>query len=392
VKSLFDRFSTLGDQLDFLTIAVPWPDRYEGSDGNRKSPFALDDLLGRLSLTTSRFAFVGRLKNSESESVYQAMCSLFLQPTSAMLFNSYDTKIPPWSEYEMTSAAKNLEPFCRVQLFQGPNNGTRTAWHRAFRGNSNHELVMVNSSGSPTGFTLQGSRASTQDIPWSAPAAVFYIHSFSAARPEDADTLAGRWLANGAFLYFGAIEEPYLQSFRTPSLLTELLAEGVPVAAAAHKINGEDVFGQPWRLHLIGDPMYRLEPPEARDRPRVHDDFQLPETGVELEQTSGSPPIIASPGTLIRHCWDFTLRQGAANSREVLDSSLENWLSNINPGGLDPYEQTLYQTLLADLVMNRPPAAWKRLVEAIPTTQQSGTLKRALEARSTYEDMALDQK
>ena len=58
------------------------------------------------------------------------------------------------------------------------------------------------------------------------------IHSFSAADPTDPRTIAGRWLANGAFVYFGAMNEPFLQAFRPPRLVAALIAEGVPLGAA----------------------------------------------------------------------------------------------------------------------------------------------------------------
>ena len=42
------------------------------------------------------------------------------------------------------------------------------------------------------------------------------IHSFSAADPPDPSTIAGRWLANGAFLYFGSMNEPFLDAVPDP--------------------------------------------------------------------------------------------------------------------------------------------------------------------------------
>ena len=85
------------------------------------------------------------------------------------------------------------------------------------------------------------------------------IHSFSAADPNDPATIAGRWLANGAFVYFGSMNEPFLQSFRPPALVAALIAEGVPLGAAIRRSPPEP-FGQPWRLVYLGDPLYRLQP------------------------------------------------------------------------------------------------------------------------------------
>jgi hypothetical protein len=84
------------------------------------------------------------------------------------------------------------------------------------------------------------------------------IHSFSAADPTDYQTIAGRWLGQGAFVYFGAVEEPFLLAFRTPRLVGELMVAGVPFVAALRQ--GEhELFGAPWRLVYLGDPLYRLE-------------------------------------------------------------------------------------------------------------------------------------
>ena len=60
------------------------------------------------------------------------------------------------------------------------------------------------------------------------PAAVLMIHSFSAADPTDPGTIAGRWLANGAFVFFGSMNEPGLQAFlQDPSLAGDATAEEI---------------------------------------------------------------------------------------------------------------------------------------------------------------------
>jgi hypothetical protein len=83
------------------------------------------------------------------------------------------------------------------------------------------------------------------------------IHSLSAADPTDPQTIAGRWLEQGAFVYYGAVNEPFLLAFRTPALVTELLASEVPFVAAFRQGELEE-FGFPWRLVYLGDPLYCL--------------------------------------------------------------------------------------------------------------------------------------
>ena len=83
------------------------------------------------------------------------------------------------------------------------------------------------------------------------------IHSFSAADPADPATIAGRWLTQGAFVYYGSVNEPYLLAFRPASVVAELAAAGVPMAAALRQSEVEP-FGRPWRLIYLGDPLYRI--------------------------------------------------------------------------------------------------------------------------------------
>jgi hypothetical protein len=83
------------------------------------------------------------------------------------------------------------------------------------------------------------------------------IHSFSAADPADPGTIGGRWLTQGAFVYFGSVYEPYLQAFRKPGLVADLVVRGVPLSAALRQGESEPL-GRPWRLVFLGDPLFRI--------------------------------------------------------------------------------------------------------------------------------------
>ena len=126
-------------------------------------------------------------------------------------------------------------------------------------------LIWLNSSGGPAHFAIGGGPGRPADVPGGCPAAVVMIHSFSAADPADPRTIAGRWLDQGAFVYFGSVHEPYLQAFRRPGLVAELAAEGVPLSAALRQGESEP-FGRPWRLIYLGDPLYRIPGPKAPRR------------------------------------------------------------------------------------------------------------------------------
>jgi hypothetical protein len=264
IADRFENYSRLGDDCDFLTLAGNGPYHYQEKDG----PCAFDDLVARSAGGGARWAFTGRMLGDATASVYRAMCSLFLQPETALLWNTYTERGQPWADYALGGAAQRLAPFSAVTLREG-NRAGLADWRDVFERGNRFGLVVLNSSGGPTDFNLPGGPGHTGDIPPSVPAALVSIHSFSASEPNDAQTLAGRWLANGAFVYFGSMHEPYLQSFRPAGVVAGLIAEGLPLGAAVRR-NPPEPFGKPWRLVYLGDPFYQLQATERR-RPRLPD-------------------------------------------------------------------------------------------------------------------------
>lgn len=247
---------TLGDELDFITITGDMPYRYQTPQGEN----CLDDLLGR-SLgdpKAPRWAYTGRIRGTLSQQIYMVMCSLFLQPDNATLFNGYETTDEKFKDYPLNMARSRLDGFgLKTALTR---EGNLNSWRKAFFPSNESSLILVNSSGNPTSFNLQsGTTGTTWDVPWSRPTRIHIIHSFSAANAADPYTLAGRWLANGAYAYFGSVNEPYLQSFRTAGLLSDCLTQGYPWAAAVRQNPGREMFGGPWRLIVFGDPMMTLK-------------------------------------------------------------------------------------------------------------------------------------
>ncbi len=278
VAALIPKYDRLGDECDFLTLAGDWPYRFDFQIGevadlykskigfDVRGTAVFDELIGRRGdLLRSRWAYTGRLIGDERASVYRAMCALFLQPDSALLFNGYAQENAPWTDYRMEQAAQRLaRADLSVVEISGANEANREGWHRTFDPRNRSDLVMINSSGGPDTFNLPGGAGFTDDVPETDPTAVLMIHSFSAANPYDPNTIAGRWLANGAFIYFGSVNEPLLSAFRSPTLLAELIVEDLPMVTAVRQMPGGELFGIPWRLIYIGDPLYRLLPPELR--------------------------------------------------------------------------------------------------------------------------------
>jgi hypothetical protein len=259
----------LGDRCDFLTLAGDWPYRYLNNQegGVASGEHALDDLVGRIIPTDqvgveqsrSRWAFAGRLLGDPAASVYRAMCSLFLQPESALLWNTYQAG-PNWSDYRMTEAAATLAhlwPQSQPPLHRSGLDANLSAWHQALDPVNRFGWFMVNSTGSPRQFSIFGGSGNPADLPRGRPSVVSIIHSFSAADPIDPSTIAGRWLENGAFVYFGSMNEPFLSAFRCPKLVAELATGGMPLSAVL-RLGVYEPLGRPWRLVYLGDPLYQF--------------------------------------------------------------------------------------------------------------------------------------
>jgi hypothetical protein len=268
VATAVARYDQLGDDCDFVTLAGDWPYRYEVEEGEHpaRGIYAIDDLVGRtlaggpslrgIERSRRRWAYAGRIIGDPAASVARAMGALFLHPTSAVLWNTYGGGTP-WSMYTMKSASAQLSRVLPgpIEQAEGPRSDLQH-WHARFAPVNPFELMMINSIGGPDWFSIGGGPGRPGDVPRGNFTAVSMIHSFSAVNPADPQTIAGRWLANGAYVYFGAVQEPFLAAFRPPGLVAELIAADVPLVAALRQGEGEP-GGFPWRLAYLGDPLYR---------------------------------------------------------------------------------------------------------------------------------------
>ncbi len=269
VASAIARYDQLGDDCDFLTLAGDWPYRYQVEQGEQpvRGIYALDDLIGRtlaggpslsgIENSRRRWAYAGRIIGDPAASVARAMGGLFLHPRSALLWNTYNGGTP-WSTYTMKSASVQLSRVLPgpIEQAEGPKADLQH-WHATVAPVSRFGLFMINTTGGPDNFTIGGGPGRPGDVPGGVFRAVTMIHSFSAANPADPQTIAGRWLANGAYVYFGSVQEPFLPAFRPPGLVAELIAAEVPLVAALRQSELEP-FGFPWRLVYLGDPLYRV--------------------------------------------------------------------------------------------------------------------------------------
>lgn len=379
VAAAVPRYDGLGDDCDFLTIAGDWPYRYDNDSegGVRRGILAVDDLVGRvlegepdagcLERARTRWAFTGRLTGDPASSVYRAMGAMFLAPGGTLLWDTYRPELP-WSAYSLFPVARRLaRPGLAVGPFvlAGGGQATLAGWQRIMDPANRFGMIWLNSTGSPTDFSIAGGPGRPADIPGGCPAAVVMIQSFSAADPTNPGTIAGRWLEQGAYVYFGSVNEPYLVSFRIPGLVAELAAEGMPLSAALRQGESEP-FGRPWRLVYLGDPLYRL-PTSGPDRIRLNPDAWRRQDpaysawpAVEVIKPAGPPPP-GEDGASADRRLDWCLaaaileaaragpdRQAWPLAPSLAETSWPKILASIPRDRLEPRRRAILDTLLID--------------------------------------------
>jgi hypothetical protein len=209
------------------------------------------------------------------------------------------------------------------------------------------------------------------------PTAVLIIHSFSATDPNDPQTIAGRWLANGAFIYFGAMHEPFLQSFRPPMQVAGMIAEGLPLGAANRRSPPEP-FGQPWRLVYLGDPLFRLQP---RDRRAPRLDRWEPLDSWPAYGEYQQPAADAPEATRLYWALKIALFQLQGSVRPQRRIDLPAVLGAIRRDRLEPRLRPVYDALLVDTLLeaNSPKVLLDRL-SRIPPSGRSSVVQRTLES------------
>lgn len=291
------KWDGLGDEIDAVTICQDMPGKtHTGpSPATVRTALATTDVIGRprgvLTATerdpimAERWAWAGQIFGSESHAASMAMCSLFLSPSRAWLFDGYDASAP-WHEWDVTAAAVHLERAGLQTMVDDEGRRGIEDWRRRAAGLVNDRpnaaavevppgilprprgvdaaLIFVNTSGNQDFFDLKPGQGKPVDVPiLRVPAAVHFVHSWSATTPADRNTVGGRWLERGAFVYMGSTYEPYLQSFMPTPLASQRLLAAFPFGAAVRLDRS-----QVWKLTVIGDPLFvMLRAGERRDLP-----------------------------------------------------------------------------------------------------------------------------
>ncbi len=368
LRAKLPEFARLGDDCDFLTLAGDYPYVFNGPKG----ALAVDDVVGRGGANGERWAYAGRLMGDARQSVYAAMCSLFLRPEAALLFDGYSETDEQKKLWGLRQAAARLAPVLPIRLVGGHPNASAVAWHAATDPTNRFGLVLVNSHGSPTMFHVMNGSLHALDVMPSVPAAVSMIHSYSAADPREPGQIAGRWLAQGAFLYHGSMDEPYLPAFRLPTLVADLLSAGMPIAAALRPTRGEP-FGQPWKLVVLGDPLYTIRRVEL-EGPRLRDYPSTPEWVVYI--LSPPPPPDAPEPTRLGWAVNAALLHTTSSGADPSDRILAV-LRSVDRARLTPPFRAIYDDLKAVLeYQTRQFEALRTEVAAIPAAERTAVAAR----------------
>jgi hypothetical protein len=371
VNSVFPEHGRLGDDCDFVTMACDYPYDYDNPNPPEPGRSSFDDRIGFVPRTSRRWAHSGRLLGDPISSVYRAMCSLFLQPNTVLLFDTYkdDGDFPL---YTVAPASRRLASLFKLRAVSGPEAGL-DGWRRTFSPENRNDLLIINSSGGPDAFNTRDGIAGLGDVPDGVPSIVHMIESHAAHNPTDSNTIAARWLEGGAYMFFGASEEPYLNSFRTPTLLADLIATGIPLSAAFRQGPGEQ-FPFPWRLVLLGDPLYRILPKEQRRKRTTWD-------AVDDWPSYSRPTALpnSNDGGSARLAW--ALKDAIATASQTGPEALVDHqvLLSIRREDLPDGRKSLYDDLLADALPRSRQAGVVRVrLEAIPARERSAGARRIL--------------
>jgi len=240
-------FRNIGDDIDAVTLCASLGGRVVNEPGV-KGPAALTDVLGRMP-GGARWAWAGWIFGSESAAAYTAMCSLFLTPDSAWLFDAYGAKFPP--EYACHPVVTLLERIKWPVTITEPEGATLRTWRGRCEGGIDASVIQVNTLGHYNWFKLIDVNAWSNEIPALVrPALVSFTHSFSAQYINGPNTISGRWIEEGAWGYIGSIDEPNLGAFVPPNVLFSRLLAGGALGYAPRLDDAP-----PWKIQIYGDPL-----------------------------------------------------------------------------------------------------------------------------------------
>ena len=263
------KWSGLGDEIDAVTLCMNAPARVDSPEHGMIAFTARVGRLGSADRQAPRWAWCGHVFGSPASTAADAMASIFLEVPRVWLFDSYPAE-PPWSNYALSAAAGIYRQMRLDVTINEPTNRGAAGFIQQSQGPLDAGLIAINTKGRLAEFHLSPGRLSGRDVPMLArPAAVYFIHSFSAQRPGVSTSVAGAWLRRGAFAYMGSVDEPGLQSFVPQVTFAARLGSLFPFGAAGR----EDGMLENRKLAVFGDPLWMLDV-QPRQRVSTHPAFE----------------------------------------------------------------------------------------------------------------------
>ncbi|MDR9402751.1 MAG: hypothetical protein RI580_04865 [Halothece sp. Uz-M2-17] len=240
-------YQDLGDTIDTITLVRDLPVKYRSPKNGQL--LAVTDGLGRHQ-DGQRYAIAGWIYGSAERAVYQAMCAIFLNADQALLYDSYP-HTDSWKAYHFQNGRQWLEKMGLTTTEIKPRQASQKTWQDLTAQPWTYDLIFMNSRGGKANFAVGNGQARVKDIPTlDTPTAMYLIHSFSATRPDDVNTVAGRWLNYGVYAYVGSVDEPYVTGFVPPEAMIARLSRQVPFLVSARYVDTP-----PWKITTIGDPL-----------------------------------------------------------------------------------------------------------------------------------------
>lgn len=260
-------YKGLGKGIDYITMALDITYTYNPLDtkGAHRQFYSLDDAINRInpdgdpdslafpgSEQKIRFrnvyAYSGRLLEVKNNmALYQSMCSLFIRIKGALFFGAWKPEL-------------RMEGRCGAWVMQSRVNTVSSrkwkSWETLMGKHNAYDFVRVNARGG----AYEWSGREVDSFVDSVPCIVFFAQSGSAKLPGDTDSICGRWLLNGTYIYYGSISEPYGYAFNAPDNMARGVVAGMPLGKAfQRKETLPPAMTKPWKLIYIGDPMKVVE-------------------------------------------------------------------------------------------------------------------------------------
>ena len=276
-------YEGLGEGIDYVTLAFNMPHAYRRETPAAKNKidpgYSMTDAIGRLTPSglveegvpvegaapgePAVYAYCGQLIEAAPQmALFQAMSSLFAETDKALYFHRWQSLhglegVKGYQVLRTVVHTINRDPYAKPQA-------RLKEWHRLTDGGHGFGFIHLTAAGDAYGW-FDGK---VKDIPEGRPCAVYFPQSGSTANPAVTDTLAGRWLLNGAYVYYGAASEPFAPSFNAAQTVAQTLAAGEPFGKAfQRKDTLPPNFRKAWRLVYVGDPLARPRFVEDLDEP-----------------------------------------------------------------------------------------------------------------------------